>query len=67
MRLGHALNFSVFEYEIMQNPTAAHQIAKESLDQALDLMDECEQTVSRELHTEAQSIINCLQENMNAW
>lgn len=51
----------------MQDPDAACQIAKESLDQAEVLMEECEQNESPENFLEAQSIINCLTENMNAW
>ena len=41
VRLGLALNYSVFQYEIMQNPQAACEIAKESLDMANEMMEEC--------------------------
>ena len=67
VRLGLALNYSVFQYEIMQDPINACKIAKDSLDQAQELLDECEANESPENYKEAHSIINCLNENLNAW
>ena len=67
VRLGLALNFSVFQFEIMQDVPTAIQIASDALTQARQLMDEAEQRERPENYQEAQSIINCLAENMNAW
>jgi 14-3-3 protein beta/theta/zeta len=61
--LGLALNFSVFHYEVMGDPMKACQIAKDSFEAAIQVIDEC-----REEHfQEAQSILELLKENMNIW
>ena len=39
--LGLALNFSVFHYEVMGDPVRACEIAKESLESAIEVIDEC--------------------------
>ncbi len=39
--LGLALNFSVFYYEVMSDPRKACEIAKQSLEEALEHIDEC--------------------------
>jgi 14-3-3 protein epsilon len=65
IRLGLALNFSVFYYEVLSNQETACQIAKETLDLAkkeLAMVDEDD-----EEHKDAFSIINLLQENLNMW
>jgi 14-3-3 protein epsilon len=65
IRLGLALNFSVFYYEVFNNQATACQIAKETLDLAkkdLANIDEDD-----EEHKDAFSIINLLQENLNMW
>jgi 14-3-3 protein epsilon len=41
VRLGLALNFSVFHYEVMSDPRRACEIAKEALEDALEVIDEC--------------------------
>ncbi|TNV81107.1 hypothetical protein FGO68_gene8502 [Halteria grandinella] len=61
--LGLALNFSVFHYEVMGDPLKACQIAKESFESAIEVIDEC----SEEHFQEAQSILELLKENMNIW
>ena len=61
--LGLALNFSVFYYEVMGDPRKACDIAKHSLEEALEQIDEC----SEENFQEAQSIIELLKENLNIW
>lgn len=61
--LGLALNFSVFHYEVMGDPMRACQIAKESFESAIEVIDEC----SEEHFQEAQSILELLKENMNIW
>lgn len=65
IRLGLALNFSVFYYEVFNNQETACSIAKETLDLAkkdLANIDEDD-----EEHKDAFSIINLLQENLNMW
>lgn len=61
--LGLALNFSVFHYEVMGDPVRACEIAKQSLEEAIEVIDECESHYFQE----AQSIIELLKENMNIW
>ena len=51
----------------MHDKDAACSIAKTALNQAVELLDECEQESTREQFQEVQSMITCLQENMNAW
>ena len=63
VRLGLALNFSVFYYEIMGDAKQACTIAKEALESAIEVIDECPE----ENFQEAQSIIELLRENLNIW
>lgn len=65
IRLGLALNFSVFYYEVFNDQETACKVAKETLDLAkkeLNGVDEDD-----EEHKDAFSIINLLQENLNMW
>ena len=48
MRLGLALNFSVFYYEVMSDPRKACEIAKYSLENALEVIDECSEETFQE-------------------
>jgi len=41
VRLGLALNFSVFYYEIMGDAKKACTIAKDALESAIEVIDEC--------------------------
>ena len=61
--LGLALNFSVFHYEVMGDPLKACEIAKQSLEEAIEVIDEC----TEENFQEAQSILELLKENMSIW
>jgi hypothetical protein len=61
--LGLALNFSVFHYEVMGDPMRACEIAKQSFEEALEVIDGC----SEENFQEAQSILELLKENMSIW
>ena len=63
VRLGLALNFSVFHYEIMQDAKSASMIARDALESAVDNLDQCDE----DKFTEAQSIIELLKENLNIW
>ena len=63
IRLGLALNFSVFHYEVMKNHKAACELADTALQQALDKIDELEEDDFRD----AKSIIELLKENLTLW
>ena len=63
MKLGLALNFSVFYFEIMGDARKACEIARSSLKAALAEIDEC----SEDVYQEAQGIVDLLRENLNIW
>ena len=63
IRLGLALNFSVFHYEVMQDVKTACQLGDKALQDALDKLDDCDEDTFRD----AQSIIELLRENLNLW
>ena len=63
IKLGLALNFSVFQYEVMKNHKMACEIADKSLQEALDKIDELEEDDFRD----AKSIIELLKENLTLW
>ena len=63
IKLGLALNFSVFHYEVMKNHSAACELADKALQDALDKIDELEEDDFRD----AKSIIELLKENLTLW
>merc|ERR1712086_62190 len=63
IKLGLALNFSVFHYEVMKNHKAACELADAALQEALDKIDELEEDDFRD----AKSIIELLKENLTLW
>jgi 14-3-3 protein epsilon len=63
IKLGLALNFSVFHYEVMKNPKIAIELADQALQEALDKIDELEEDDFRD----AKSIIELLKENLTLW
>ena len=63
IKLGLALNFSVFHYEVMKNHAQACQLADTALQEALDKIDELEEDDFRD----AKSIIELLKENLTLW
>ena len=63
IKLGLALNFSVFHYEVMKNHKAACDLADKALQDALDKIDELEEDDFRD----AKSIIELLKENLTLW
>ena len=65
IRLGLALNFSVFYYEVLSNQEIACQIAKETLDLARKELANVDEDDDE--YKDAFSIINLLQENLNMW
>jgi len=63
IKLGLALNFSVFHYEVMKNHKSACELADQALQEALDKIDELEEDDFRD----AKSIIELLKENLTLW
>ena len=63
IKLGLALNFSVFHYEVMKNHAQACELADNALTSALDKIDELEEEDFRD----AKSIIELLKENLTLW
>jgi 14-3-3 protein epsilon len=63
IRLGLALNFSVFHYEVMQDVKKACELGDKALSDALDKLDDCDEETFRD----AQSIIELLRENLGLW
>jgi 14-3-3 protein epsilon len=63
IKLGLALNFSVFHYEVMKNHKAACELADKALTDALDKIDELAEDDFRD----TKSIIELLKENLTLW
>jgi 14-3-3 protein epsilon len=65
IRLGLALNFSVFYYEVIGDHDKACNIAKDTIAKASEPLGNVDP--DDEEHKDAISIINLLQENLNMW
>ena len=63
IRLGLALNFSVFHYEVMSNKGKAIELGEIALSEALEKIDD----VDEETFRDAKSIIELLKENLSLW
>ena len=63
IKLGLALNFSVFNYEVLKDHAKACELADSALQSALDKIDELEEDDFRD----AKSIIELLKENLTLW
>ncbi|KAJ7869554.1 14-3-3 domain-containing protein [Mycena olivaceomarginata] len=63
LRLGLALNFSVFYYEILDSPDRACQVAKQARGEAIVELD----TVSEESYNDSTLIMQLLQDNLTIW
>ncbi|XP_034466401.1 14-3-3 protein beta/alpha-like [Hippoglossus hippoglossus] len=63
IRLGLALNFSVFYYEIMQSPQDACSLAKQAFDDAIAELD----TLSEESYKDSTLIMQLLRDNLTLW
>ncbi|KAE8707528.1 14-3-3-like protein [Hibiscus syriacus] len=63
IRLGLALNFSVFYYEILNSPDHACTIEKQAFDEAIAELD----TLGEELYKDITLIMQLLRENLTLW
>ncbi|XP_030969459.1 14-3-3 protein 9-like isoform X2 [Quercus lobata] len=63
IRLGLALNFSVFYYEIMNSPERACALAKQAFDEAISELD----SLSEESYKDSTLIMQLLRDNLTLW
>ncbi|XP_070572379.1 14-3-3 protein epsilon-like [Ptychodera flava] len=63
IRLGLALNFSVFYYEILNSPDRACRLAKAAFDEAIAELD----TLSEESYKDSTLIMQLLRDNLTLW
>ncbi|OIV99179.1 hypothetical protein TanjilG_19675 [Lupinus angustifolius] len=63
IRLGLALNYSVFYYEIMNSPERACHLAKQAFDEAISELD----TLSEESYKDSTLIMQLLRDNLTLW
>mmetsp|Transcript_2261 Transcript_2261/g.3220 ORF Transcript_2261/g.3220 Transcript_2261/m.3220 type:complete len:248 (-) Transcript_2261:46-789(-) len=63
IRLGLALNFSVFYYEIINSPSRACALAKQAFDDAIAELD----TLSEESYKDSTLIMQLLRDNLTLW
>ena len=63
IRLGLALNYSVFYYEILNSPDRACHLAKQAFDDAIAELD----TLSEESYKDSTLIMQLLRDNLTLW
>ncbi|KAG6481839.1 14-3-3-like protein [Zingiber officinale] len=63
IRLGLALNFSVFYYEILNSPDRACSLAKQAFDEAISELD----SLGEESYKDSTLIIQLLRDNLTLW
>ncbi|PWZ39677.1 14-3-3-like protein GF14-A [Zea mays] len=63
IRLGLALNFSVFYYEILSSPDRACSLAKQAFDEAISELD----SLGEESYKDSTLIMQLLRDNLTLW
>jgi len=63
IRLGLALNFSVFYYEILNSPDIACKFARKAFDNAIADLD----TLEEEEYRDSATIMQLLRDNLTLW
>lgn len=63
IRLGLALNFSVFYFEILKKPDEACELAKKAFDEAISDLD----TLTDDLYKDSTLIMQLLRDNLTLW
>ncbi|KAK4793473.1 hypothetical protein SAY86_023908 [Trapa natans] len=63
IRLGLALNFSVFYYEILNSPERACHLAKQAFDEAISELD----SLNEESYKDSTLIMQLLRDNLTLW
>ncbi|WAR17093.1 14332-like protein [Mya arenaria] len=63
IRLGLALNYSVFHYEIKNNPSDACNLAKKAFDEAIAELD----TLNEDSYKDSTLIMQLLRDNLTLW
>jgi len=63
IRLGLALNFSVFYYEILNSPDQACHLAKQAFDEAISELDQ----LNEESYKDSTLIMQLLRDNLTLW
>ena len=63
IRLGLALNFSVFYYEILNSPDRACQLAKSAFDEAIAELD----NLNEDSYKDSTLIMQLLRDNLTLW
>ncbi|CAK88926.1 unnamed protein product (macronuclear) [Paramecium tetraurelia] len=63
IRLGLALNFSVFYYEVLNDPTKACSLAKQAFDDAIADIEQIEESQ----YKDATTIMQLIRDNLTLW
>merc|ERR1711865_250265 len=63
IRLGLALNFSVFQYEVLQNPDEACKMARTAFEDAIAELD----NVAEDSYKDSPLIMQLLRDNLTLW
>merc|ERR1711925_19993 len=63
IRLGLALNFSVFQYEVLQNPDEACKMARTAFEEAIAELD----NVAEDSYKDSTLIMQLLRDNLTLW